>query len=111
MSNQKNEGEEPLQDPWVEVIVLPRDLIDPDQNETADKLAEKLEERVNEAIEKNTSGGKYKQLKAVENEVKKAARDTDPDKIAEVEVTVTDEDADGDSVIHTVTCPTEKPVP
>ncbi|TSC83747.1 MAG: hypothetical protein G01um101413_887 [Parcubacteria group bacterium Gr01-1014_13] len=109
MSDQENEAEKPLQDTEVEVFVMPKDPDNPDHDEAADKLDEKVTERVKEAIEKNAPGGKSKQLKAVEEEAKKAARDTDPDKIGEVEVTVHGKDGDGDSISHTVTCPTEKP--
>lgn len=111
MSDQKNEAEKPLQDHEVEVFVMPKDPDNRDHDEAADKLAEKVTERVNEAIEKNAAGGKDKQLKAVEEEAKKAAGDTDSDKIEEVEVTVRGKDADGDTISHTVSCPTEKPMP
>ncbi len=108
---EQKESEKPLRDPEVEVFVMPKDPDNTDHDEAADKLGEKVTERVKEAIEKNAPGGKSKQLKAAEEEAKKAARDTDADKIEEVEVTVRGKDADGDSILHTVNCPTEKPTP
>lgn len=97
MSDDKKK-EAPLKDPKVGVDVVPKDSRSKDHRDAAKKVAEKLKEKIDQAVSDNKSGGKEKQFDAAEAEVDKAADGTDNRKIEKIKVLVEGKDDAGNDV-------------